>query len=116
MFYCWFYGCDLSSFPERYLLIEYPLVEREESVLAFATKKLLLRLRQAKRLPSTPTDIEKLLPIKMVRYIPSVTLARMVTIHQEDNSCEAESTRNNRKNDTLKHRNNRNIGSKTPAK
>lgn len=78
----WSHWGDRSFFPERYLLIEYPLVEREESVFAFATKKLLLRLRQAKRLSGTPTDIEKLSTIKMVRYIPPVAFARMVAIHQ----------------------------------
>ena len=61
----WSHLGDLSSFPERYLLIEYPLVEREESVFAFSSKKLLLSLRQTKRLASTPTDIEKLSTIKM---------------------------------------------------
>ena len=109
----WFDWCDFSFFPERYFLIEYPLIEWEESVFAFSAKKLFLCLCQAKCLSGTPTDIEKLSTIKMIRCISSMTLARMVTIHQKDNTSETQSTGNKGYNNTLKHRN---IDSKTPEK
>lgn len=100
----WFGGGDGSIFPERYSLIEYPLIEREESIFMFFTKKLLFRSCHTKYLSSTPADIVEFFTIKMVGNISFVVLARMMTIHQEYYGSEENPTRNDRKNNTLEHK------------
>ncbi len=74
------YLYDASFFPERYLLIEYPLVECEESVCMLFSEKFFLSFCESERLSSWPTYVVELIPIKVIIYFSRIFFARKIII------------------------------------
>jgi hypothetical protein len=81
---------DGTIFPERDTLIEYPLVDREETIFSFFTQKYLLRLCEPESLPCSPSDIIEPLPIIVITQFSYSTLARkhMIYIYTHTDECE----------------------------
>lgn len=74
--------CDVSIFPERNLLIQYPLIKCEKSIFMLFTEKFFFCLCESKCLSRLPSDIIKSLSIEMIGNSSFIYTARIKNIYR----------------------------------
>ena len=68
----WFYGMNMSLFPERDSLIEYPFPESEEPIFSFFSEKFFFRFSKSKCFPRIPSDVMKFFSIKVIILLSDI--------------------------------------------